>query len=62
MNEISMTKRYAGFATAVLLLAIIGYVGYVIYPRFALNEAANISLLLLAVMAGIASLSCSYAK
>ena len=49
-------KRFFWLATAVLLLALIGYTGYVAYPHFALSASANTSLLLLAAVAGVASL------
>lgn len=40
---------------AVLILALAGYVGYVLYPRFDLPGATGIGLLVLAAGAGIAS-------
>ena len=62
MNDVTFVKRYFWLATAVLLLSLFGYGGYGLYPRLDLNGAATSGLLLLAVMAGIASLfsPCSF--
>lgn len=46
---------YWAFALFVAGLAMAGYAGYVIYPRFDLPAAAGIGLLVLSVGAGIAS-------
>jgi cytochrome c biogenesis protein CcdA len=47
---------------SVLLLAVAGYTGYILYPRFDLPPATGVSLLALAAAAGIASLfsPCSF--
>ena len=62
MNDFTYIKRFIWLATAVLLLSLFGYGGYVLYPRFDLNSAAASGLLPLAVMAGAASLfsPCSF--
>ena len=62
MNEATLVKRYFWLATAVLLISLFGYGGFALYPRLDLNSAAASGLLLLAVMAGIASLfsPCSF--
>ena len=46
---------YLFLVLGVLILAIAGYTGYVLYPRFHLPAASGIGLSLLAAMAGIAS-------
>lgn len=46
---------YWAFALFVAALAVAGYVGYVLYPRFDLPAAAGIGLLALSVAAGVAS-------
>lgn len=46
---------YGAFAGLILLIAVIGYMGYVFYPRFDLPNLTGLSLLILAVSAGIAS-------
>lgn len=46
---------YPLFILAVVVLAIAGYVGYELYPRFDLSAASGIGLLSLAAAAGIAS-------
>ncbi|MDT8305317.1 MAG: hypothetical protein RRC07_05225, partial [Anaerolineae bacterium] len=46
---------FLGLVIAVLLLALAGYAGYVLYPRFALPAASGAGLLLLAAAAGLAS-------
>lgn len=46
---------YALLAAGVALLALAGYVGYVLYPRFGLPAVEGAGLLLLATGAGIAS-------
>ena len=55
-------RRYLALIGAVVLLALIGYVSYALYPRFALPPAAGAGLLLLASAAGLASLfsPCSF--
>ncbi|MFZ1398198.1 MAG: hypothetical protein WAS33_14940 [Candidatus Promineifilaceae bacterium] len=62
MSELRLIKRYLWLATAVLLLALFGYIGFITYPRFALNQMTVSGLLPLAIMAGIASLfsPCSF--
>lgn len=46
---------YIAFAVGVAILALAGYGGYVLYPRFNLPAATGVSLLVLAAGAGIAS-------
>ena len=46
---------YLLLAGGIILLALAGYLGYVTYPRFDLPAVSGISLLLLAVAAGIGS-------
>lgn len=55
-------KRYVGLTIAVLLLSFLGYIGFITYPRFALNSVTASGLLPLAIMAGVASLfsPCSF--
>lgn len=62
MSDLTLMKRYFWLATAVLILSLLGYLGYLAYPRFALSGVATSSLLLLAMMAGVASLfsPCSF--
>ena len=54
--------QYALLVTGLILLVAIGYGGYVLYPRFNLPAETGISLLILAALAGIASLfsPCSF--
>lgn len=54
---------YVVLATFVLLLGILGYGGYAIYPRFNLPLAVGATLVLLAATAGVAALfsPCSFA-
>jgi cytochrome c biogenesis protein CcdA len=47
--------RYLFLVIAVLLLALVGYAGYVLYPRFDLPAVSGAGLLLLAAAAGVAS-------
>lgn len=47
--------RYGALAAAVLAVAVAGYVGYLLYPRFDLPAAEGAGLLGLAAAAGIAS-------
>jgi cytochrome c biogenesis protein CcdA len=49
------TLRYGLLVLAVVVLAIAGYAGYALYPRFNLPAASGIGLLILAAAAGIAS-------
>jgi cytochrome c-type biogenesis protein len=49
------TGWYALLALVVLALALAGYAGYVIYPRFGLPAVEGVTLLELAVAAGVAS-------
>lgn len=55
-------RRYLALIGAVMLLALIGYSAYALYPRFALDVTVGSSLLLLAIAAGLASLfsPCSF--
>lgn len=46
---------YAMLAIGVLLIALAGYTGYVLYPRFGLPGVSGLGLLVLAAGAGIAS-------
>lgn len=47
--------RYLGWAAAATGLGLVGYVGYVLYPRFDLPAGAGAGLLVLAAAAGTAS-------
>jgi cytochrome c biogenesis protein CcdA/copper chaperone CopZ len=47
--------RYGGLTAAVVVLALAGYVGYELYPRFDLPAVEGAGLLVLAAAAGIAS-------
>jgi cytochrome c biogenesis protein CcdA len=47
--------RYTLLAFATLVIALVGYLGYVLYPRFDLPAARGATLLVLAAGAGIAS-------
>ncbi|MGI8575486.1 MAG: hypothetical protein ACR2MA_09100, partial [Egibacteraceae bacterium] len=47
-------SRYLLLATAVLVVAIAGYAGYVVYPRFDLPAVAGAGLLVLAAAAAVA--------
>ncbi|MEX2210349.1 MAG: cytochrome c biogenesis protein CcdA [Gaiellaceae bacterium] len=47
--------RYAALAVGVTVLAVAGYAGYVLYPRFDLPSVEGAALLPLAAAAGIAS-------
>lgn len=47
--------RYLILVTAVLVVAVAGYVGYVVYPRFDLPAVEGVGLLGLAAAAGVAS-------
>lgn len=51
----SETRRYAILVAATVAVAVAGYGGYVLYPRFDLPAASGVTLLLLSVAAGIAS-------
>lgn len=48
-------RRYAVLVVAIVLIAIAGYIGYVLYPRFDLPAVQGAGLLGLAAAAGIAS-------
>lgn len=50
-----MASRYGLLALATTALAVAGYGGYVLYPRFDLPAGAGAGLLLLAAAAGVAS-------
>lgn len=62
MSGLRLMKRYIWLAAAVFLLSLFGYIGYIMYPRFALNSVTASGLLPLAIMAGVASLfsPCSF--
>ena len=47
--------KYSLFIVAILLLSVIGFLGYTIYPRFDLPAVSGIGLFILATSAGIAS-------
>ncbi|MDX1664858.1 MAG: hypothetical protein R3272_13785 [Candidatus Promineifilaceae bacterium] len=47
--------RYVAVAAIVLFLALLGYLGYELYPRFDLPAASGAGLLVLAAAAGVAS-------
>jgi len=49
------TGRYLLFACGIFVLALAGYTGYVLYPRFNLPAVSGTGLLILAAMASIAS-------
>jgi cytochrome c-type biogenesis protein len=49
------TGRYVLLALATLAVALVGYLGYVLYPRFDLPAARGATLLALSAAAGIAS-------
>lgn len=55
MNRENKTFKYSLFIIGILLLSSIGYLGYVIYPRFDLPFVSGAGLLVLAVGSGIAS-------
>lgn len=48
-------RRYLLLAVATAAVSVVGYAGYVLYPRFDLPAATGASLLLLSAAAGIAS-------
>lgn len=48
-------SRYLLLTAAILLLAVVGYAGYALYPRFDLPATAGVGLLILAAGAGLAS-------
>ncbi|HZD74042.1 MAG TPA: cytochrome c biogenesis protein CcdA [Actinomycetota bacterium] len=48
-------RRYLALTAGALLLALAGYLGYALYPRFELPAGAGAGLLLLAAGAGVAS-------
>ena len=47
--------RYAALAIAVLVVGLVGYLGFVIYPRLDLSAGVGAGLIVLAAAAGIAS-------
>ena len=47
--------KYSLFILAILLLSLVGFSGYVIYPRFNLPAVSGVGLLILTLGAGIAS-------
>jgi cytochrome c biogenesis protein CcdA len=51
----SQAHRYFLLAAGVAILALAGYSGYVLYPRFDLPAVTGVSLLLLAAAAGLAA-------
>lgn len=53
--EKSRISRYAFLTFGLAILALAGYIGYVLYPRFNLPSVTGAGLLLLAASAGIAS-------
>ena len=55
MNESKRPELYWLLIAAVLLLALGGYAGYALYPRFDLPAVSGAGLLLLAATAGVAS-------
>ena len=48
-------RRYLALTLGVLVLALVGYLGYLVYPRFDLPAASGVGLLILATGAGVAS-------
>ncbi len=54
-NGSQAARRYALLTTATVAISVIGYLGYVLYPRFDLPAVTGGSLFLLAAAAGIAS-------
>lgn len=53
--EQSQAHRYFLLAAGVIILALAGYSGYVLYPRFDLPAVTGVGLLLLAAAAGLAA-------
>jgi cytochrome c biogenesis protein CcdA len=53
--EQSQAHRYFLLAAGVVILALAGYSGYVLYPRFDLPAVTGVGLLLLAAAAGLAA-------
>lgn len=53
--QVDKTLRYLLFVVAVVFLALAGYTGYALYPRFDLPGLSGGGLLLLAAAAGLAS-------
>jgi cytochrome c biogenesis protein CcdA len=53
--EQSQAHRYFLLAAGVVILALAGYSGYVLYPRFDLPAVTGVGLLLLAAAAGVAA-------
>lgn len=53
--EKNRISRYAFLTFGVAILALAGYIGYVLYPRFNLPSVTGAGLLVLAASAGIAS-------
>ncbi len=47
--------RYAALSLAVLVVGLVGYLGFVIYPNLDLSAGVGVGLILLAAAAGIAS-------
>ncbi len=54
-SQRSLALWYGLLALAVVVLAVAGYAGYVLYPRFDLPAVSGAGLLMLAAAAGIAS-------
>ncbi|MGH9245189.1 MAG: hypothetical protein ACRD29_12920 [Acidimicrobiales bacterium] len=54
-TQTSRAVAFAGLAVGAVALGLAGYVGYVVYPRFALPAGVGAGLLVLAVGAGIGS-------
>ncbi len=54
-RKAAVPSRYLALALGAVLLALAGYLGYVVYPRFQLAAGSGAGLLLLAAGAGVAS-------
>jgi cytochrome c biogenesis protein CcdA len=55
LGEVKRSGSYALLAVATLAVALLGYLGYVLYPRFDLPAGTGASLFLLSAAAGVAS-------
>ncbi|MGH2694852.1 MAG: cytochrome c biogenesis protein CcdA [Actinomycetota bacterium] len=55
MGEARRSAPFAVLALATVAVALLGYVGYLLYPRFDLPAGTGASLLLLSAAAGVAS-------
>ncbi len=53
--RVSSSVRYALLAVAIIGLALVGYIGFVVYPSLDLSAGVGVGLLVLAAAAGVAS-------